>query len=69
MGDGAGFVRAGIFGARPQETAEAILLAAGDDVHMQVGHTLTDAIVDDDEGAFGMHSIDYGARKGAGSGE
>ena len=42
---------------RPEEAAEPIAFAAGDDVHVQVRHALTDAVVHCDEGTVGAHSF------------
>lgn len=40
--------------ARPEEAAQAVVLATGEDVHVQVRHALADAVVDPHEGAVGL---------------
>ena len=46
----------GMILARPEETAQAVPFAAGDDVHVQMGHALAHAVVDGDERAFRSHA-------------
>ena len=49
--------------ARPEKASETVLLAARDDMHVQVRHALAHAIVNGDEGAFGPHAPLDGARQ------
>jgi len=55
--------------ARPEETAKAVLFAAGYDVHVQMRHALADAVVDGHEGTVGRESSLDGASQQLGSGE
>ena len=53
--------RADLFGAlvlatRPEKSLQPVAFGAWNDVHMEVGNALTDAIVGSDEGAFGAHT-------------
>jgi hypothetical protein len=47
----------------PEEPSgkQSVLLPTRDDVRMQVGHTLADAIVDGDKGSIGLHAALDGA--------
>ena len=51
-----GLLGVAIFRTGPEETLEAILGAAGDDVHVKVGHALADAVVHGDERSGGSES-------------
>lgn len=52
--------------SRPEEAAQTIATAPGQDVDVQVGHALADVVVDRDERAVGLHRHPYGAAEAAG---
>jgi len=43
--------------AGPEEAAQAVLFPTGNDMHVQVGDTLADSIIDRDKRAFGLHAM------------
>ena len=49
--------------AWPKETFQAVFLAAWNDMHMQMRHTLTDTIIDGDKGSFRCHGDLHGLRQ------
>ena len=58
-----------ILPARPEEPPEAIFPAPGYDVNVKVRHTLANAIVDGQEGAFRSERFFHSKAKGLGGGE
>src|SRR4051812_15905664 len=56
-----GLLGRGIFGPRPEESAESVLGPAGDDVNVQMGNALADTVVNGDEGSLGVEGDFDGA--------
>jgi hypothetical protein len=54
------FLRILVSAPRPEKALQAILLAAGHDVHMKMGNTLAYDIIDGHEGAFRLHPLHDG---------
>ena len=67
--DGFHFGCVPIFAARPEESPQAVLFAAGHDVDMQMGDALADFVVDRDERSLGTQALFHGSSEEAGLGK
>jgi hypothetical protein len=61
------FLLVAILRARPEETLESILAPARDDVYVEMGDALADAVVYGDQGAFGAERFLDGAAERLGA--